>query len=213
MKVAILSESTADEAAIRILIDQLLGHKTEAVVPHRMRSRGWPYTRQVLPAFIKYLHYRTDADAFAVVVDSDDSPVHEKAHEASGKQDERCRLCQLRARYDQVVAQLKPIPNRSVIKAAIGLAVPAIEAWLLCDKDPHVSEAAWVNGMKQNRPPYTRPQLKQSLYGSDRPPHSQMLTHMTKAAQRLTCDMVSLEGHFPAGFGVFASQVRDWTRA
>jgi hypothetical protein len=38
------------------------------------------------------------------------------------------------------------------LKIAIGLAVPAIEAWLLCGVDPHITEAAWINGLKEPFP-------------------------------------------------------------
>src|SRR4051812_24290344 len=96
MKVAVLSESSADEAAIRILVNGILGGQTQEVPPLSYRSRGWPSVIRVLPAVLKYLHYRTDADAVVVIADSDDSPIHQSAHDQAGGEDAQCRLCQLR---------------------------------------------------------------------------------------------------------------------
>lgn len=73
MKVAILSESDADEAGIRVLVDAALG-----IAPHplelRPRSRGWPAVKEVLPAVMRQLHYRTDALRLVVVADGNHSP-------------------------------------------------------------------------------------------------------------------------------------------
>src|SRR5258708_1171971 len=76
MRVAILSESSADDAGIRILVEAVLGCKTEAVMPE-LRSRGWPAVRNVLPAVIKTLHFQARADGLIVVVDSNHSSLEE----------------------------------------------------------------------------------------------------------------------------------------
>ena len=74
MKVAILSESSADDAALRILVDGVLGVRTEEIdLSGTLRSRGWPAVRTVLPVVLKYLQYRTDADGLVVVADSNHS--------------------------------------------------------------------------------------------------------------------------------------------
>ena len=74
MKVAYVSEWTPDEAAIRILMEALLGEDTEPVVPRiRTRPGGWPSVRNLLPIILTGLHYHSDADALVVVVDSNDS--------------------------------------------------------------------------------------------------------------------------------------------
>lgn len=98
MKVAVLSESSADEAAIRVLVDALLSQEAEA--PSSMppiRKRGWPAVRNVLPAILKALHYQSDSDGLVVVVDSDLSQVHQANHTAQGQRAPKCRLCELRA--------------------------------------------------------------------------------------------------------------------
>jgi hypothetical protein len=84
MKVVVLSESSADEAAIRILVNGILGRETEDVSSLPLRSRGWPSVIKVLPTVIKFLHYQTDAEALVVIADSDDSPIHRSSHEQAG---------------------------------------------------------------------------------------------------------------------------------
>ena len=129
MKVAILGEADLDEIATRILIDGVLGQSTEPVsFPFRTR-RGWPGVRYQLPTLLKHLHYRTDAEALVVVADSDDSPVHQSVHEQPGQADTQCRRCSLREVAGQELVRLTPLPGRAPVKIAIGIAIPAIEAW------------------------------------------------------------------------------------
>ena len=155
MKIALFSESPADEAALRVLVGYVLGTPYE-VVPPSLRSRGWPSVEQLLPAVVRHLHFNTDADGLVVVVDSDDSPVHAAAHEAPGFHHPFCRICRLRAAFRRTVRHLPPARGRERVLRAVGVAVPALEAWLLCGRDPTVSEAAWVDGQQNGRLPYTR---------------------------------------------------------
>ena len=69
MKVAILSESPADEAALRELVAGVLGDGVHFTAPG-LRARGWPQVGQLLPAVIRHLHFNTDADALVVVAGS-----------------------------------------------------------------------------------------------------------------------------------------------
>jgi len=80
MKIAVLGESPEDEAAIKILVDGVLGYETQLVDLPPLRTRGWTVIN-LLPAIIKKLHYQTDAEALVVVWDSDDSPVHQSSHD------------------------------------------------------------------------------------------------------------------------------------
>src|SRR3954466_14894622 len=110
-KLAILSESPADEAAIAILAEAVLGQRFVRVQPS-LRARGWPSVAQVLPSIIRHLHFNTDADGLIVVVDSDDSVVHTAAHDAPEYYHPLCRLCQLRAVFRQTVKKLPPARGR-----------------------------------------------------------------------------------------------------
>jgi hypothetical protein len=166
MKVAYLAESPADAAALAILTEAMLGRKTEPVSHAGLRHRGWPAVRTVLPAVLKELHYHTDAEGFVLIVDSNGSPPHSKEHEQPSASERLCRLCQLRRIADEVRQSVHARPALPPLKIALGLAAPAIEAWLLCGVDPHVTEAAWINGLKQGPMPYTKDELKQRLYGT-----------------------------------------------
>jgi hypothetical protein len=75
MKIAVVSESPADDAAVKILVDAIVGQETE-LVGVRVRPGGWPQVLALLPNIITALHYRAEADSLAVIVDSDDSSLH-----------------------------------------------------------------------------------------------------------------------------------------
>lgn len=210
MKVAVLSESPADEAAVRILVDAILGRQTQPVGIFPLKARGWSATFAVLPTVLKHIHYRTDAEALVVVVDSDDSPVHLPTHEQPGGVVQECRLCRLRQVVDQEQKQLRPVSNRPSIKTALGVAVPAIEAWYRCGVDPHVTEAAWILALQSRSYPYTRNSLKQDVYGMERPLLALETRRATEEAQRLLQSLALLESLFPAGFGSLAREVRGW---
>jgi hypothetical protein len=209
MKVAILSESPADDAAIRILVDAILGAKTEIVSHTGLRTRGWPSVRSVFPAVLKQLHYHTDAEGLVLVVDSNGSPIHQPAHEQPGGENRACRLCQLRGVREEVLGQLKP-RTTPALKSAIGIAVPTIEAWLLCGVDPHVNEASQRLELESGHYPQMKSQLKSKLYGTARPSLSDETTKMTAAALRLTPNLSSLHAAFPSGFGALAGDLRKW---
>ncbi|HZP58845.1 MAG TPA: hypothetical protein VFB27_00875, partial [Opitutaceae bacterium] len=61
MNVAVLSESPADEAALRALVEAAFGEPVRPVT-YALRARGWPSVAQVLPGVIRHLHFHTDAD-------------------------------------------------------------------------------------------------------------------------------------------------------
>ena len=207
MKIAVISESPADEAAIKILVDAIVGVETN-LVPLRLRPGGWPHVLQLLPSIIKALHYTTDADGFAVVVDSDNSPVHAKDHEQSNSQ---CRLCLLRNCIQATLLELSPVASRRALKTAAGVAVPAIEAWYQCGVDLHVNEARWGGKLSGERINFTKELLKIAVYGSNQPSlHMETLAAIA-AAKRLAENLDQLALLFPNGFGCFLADVRGWS--
>lgn len=211
MKLAVLSESSADEAAVRILVDGLLKSPTEPVDLNRFAARiGWPGRLNVLPAVVKHLHYHTDAEALAFVVDSDRSNIHEQAHEAPGGADKSCRLCQVWESLKLVQSRLKPAAGRQPLKLAVGLAVPCLEAWLRCGKDRRVTEAAWRLALSTNQFPYDARSLKTDVYGTHRPSIQIETACMTQEARRLAAMVDELERWFPDGFGTLARAIRNW---
>lgn len=209
MKLALLSESPGDEAALRVLVGYVVGEPLQLVTP-TLRARGWPSVEQVLPSILRHLHFSTDAQGLVVVVDSDDSPVHTEAHEAPGYHHAFCRMCRLRAAFRRTMKNLPPARGRRAPLRAIGVAVPAIEAWLLCGRDPTVTEAAWTAGQAQGRLPYTRAELKVRVYGTSRPSLPLEIQRAVKEVTRLRGDVRRLEHDFPHGFGALARDLRSW---
>lgn len=210
LKLAILSESPADETALHILVEAASHRPIELLRPG-LRARGWPNVAQVMPAVLRHLHFNTDADGLVVVVDADDSVVHTEDHDRPDYFHPNCRMCKLRAVYRQTMKKLPPAQGRMRALRAIGVAVPAIEAWYLCGRDASVSEARWVEGMAAGKLPYTRAELKWRVYGTDRP----SLEHETICAlhevRRLGEDCRRLENDFP-GFAALAEDLRHWVR-
>lgn len=158
MKVAVLSESPADQAAVRVLVEELLGKPT-VPPPFPLQAPGWPAVRNLLPTVIKQPHYHSDTEGLVVVVDSDSSPMHRNEHEDPGGECAKCRLCELRRAVSDTIALLRAVPKRPPLKVAVGLAVPSIEAWYRCGVDPHVTEAAWILAVQEKSFPYTKASL------------------------------------------------------
>ena len=210
MKVAILSESAADEAVLRVLVDGILGQTTDPIESLSLRTRGWPSVEQVLRNVLSHLHYRTDADGLVLVVDSNHSPLPPRPDDpAPGK----CRLTGLRRSVEQIQKQLRPVPNRPPVRTAVGLAIPAIEAWLLCGRDPNVSEAAWIEGLRSGKEPYSKHGLKMSVYGSDRPSRGTRRERGIEEASRLIRHLSLLADKFPYGFGALKRDLESWPDA
>ena len=207
MKLALISESPADEAALRVLVEAVLGRPAEWVAPG-FRARGWPNVAQVLPAVIRHLHFNTAADALVAVVDSDDSVVHAATHEAPNYFHPQCRMCQLRAVFRQTTKKLPRAHGRDRVLRGVGVAVPAIEAWYLCGRDASVSEAAWTLGQESGQLPYSRAELKWRVYGTDRPSLPYETRCALREVERHRRDARRLEHDFP-GFRALADDLRE----
>jgi hypothetical protein len=175
-----------------------------------LRRDGWASVIKNLQRTIRAVYYYTDADAIAIVIDSDDSPVHKPEHEE--KTEPKCRLCEI----VQILAgeKIKPVPGRAMLKEAMGLAVPALEAWLLCGVNPRVGEASWERWLlTRGKREYDRKSLKRELYGTERPSIELETEKMAAAATRLVNEddfPANLTQIFPSGFGCFADGVRSW---
>ncbi|MFL5383063.1 MAG: hypothetical protein ACJ8GN_11150 [Longimicrobiaceae bacterium] len=210
MKVAILSESSADEAAIRIFVEGLLARSTEPVEFRGLRSRGWPSVRNLFGAIYKDLWYRTDADALVVVADSDEAAIHHSSHAQPATGPKACRLCELRQVEQRVRGELRHVPSRGPLRIAIGVATPAIEAWYAVGLDPHVNEPTWVQALASRQFPYTKASLKELAYGTERPSLQLETERAIAAARRLTGRLDEVIERFPNGFGPLADAIRSW---
>ncbi len=209
MKIAIVSESPADEAAIKILVDAIVGTESE-VFPLRTRPHGWTRVFELLPNIVVGLHYGTDVEAVVVVVDSDDTPVHQDFHNSAQTVDPECRLCRLRATVKLALSRVQPLPERAPLNTGLGLAVPSIEAWYRCGLDPHVNEATWNRKLMGERITYNRQSLKIDVYGSHQPSLGMEAEAAVSAAKRLSSNIELLERLFPNGFGCLLYDVRNW---
>ena len=108
------------------------------------------------------------------------------------------------------IARLRPVPARPRLKTAIGLAVPAIEAWFQFGIDPRVTEANWLQSAQRGAAPYTKAGLKQAVYGTDRPSLDVERRRALEEATRVTRDLEGLETAFPNGFGPLVRALRGW---
>lgn len=209
MKIAIVSESPADEAAIKILVDAIVGIESE-LFSFRTRPNGWTRIFPLLPKIIKHLHYGYEVEGLVVVMDSDESPVHENAHEEADEENLDCRLCRLRETVKSELSRVRPLPNRADLKTALGLAVPAIEAWYRAGLDAHVNEVAWNRKLSGEDVSYDKRSLKKDTYGTDQPNLNMETRSAVAAAKRLTENFGLLEQLFPNGFGCLLRDLRGW---
>ncbi|MFI5377662.1 MAG: hypothetical protein ACHRHE_00020 [Tepidisphaerales bacterium] len=210
MKIAVFSESSADEAAVRILAEAVLGQPIEPVAGKALRRprNGWTHVVKLLRAVILDLYFQTDADGLIVVVDSNDSPYHARNHDPAAESD--CRWCQLMREANRACQALAARPCNKRFRVAIGLTPPAIETWLLFRRSPHYTEAAWIRGQGEGRPALNRRQLKQELYGTISPPLALETEKMVESARRLAGEVEAFERAFPIGFGAMADELRRW---
>jgi hypothetical protein len=210
MKIAILSESPADEAAVRILIEKILDQTIE-VVSRRVRSRGLQAAIHNVPPALKDLHYQRTADALIVAIDSDNSPVHLSDHSSADHAKLGCRYCNLHLIIEETHRHLRPIPNQPTIQTAVAVAVPAIEARYRCGSASNCTEAGWIQKQEAGASaPAENRNLKRAVYGTDRPGQVLSKAKAIEHAERLADNLTPLEDYFPNSFGVFAQQVREW---
>ncbi len=207
MRLAILSESLADEAGVKVFVEGLLQRSID-VVSRKVRPGGLDALLNVLPSVLKALYYRGEADGLIVVLDSNHSTLphacNEKCYEG-----EPCRLCGVRNIIENVRSHVTPSPDLKFPITAVGIAVPAIEAWYLCDQT-NISESAWLRGLQDGTLPYTKQDLKQWAYGTDRLAGSEQKAKAIEASRRVVEDLDQLEILFPKGFGALAHDIRAW---
>src|SRR5262249_12372952 len=109
--------------------------------------------------------------------------------------------------------QLKPRQVRSQLKVAIGIAVPAIEAWYLAGRDRQVGEAAWKSSSQAGKRPLAKSHIKQlklQVYGTERPSLERETECAVNEVRRIIGKLQAIEAAFPMGFGLMAQQIRGW---
>ncbi len=206
MKIAYFSESQADQAALAIFAEALLGATPEPVQGPGpvLEAHGVGGVFSALDGVIRGLHYQSDAEGLIVVVDSDDTTPHDKEHDEPGKTSEKCRYCRLKTITARALAQLKPIATKPKLRVALGLAVPAIEAWYLSGKNHQVGEA------HEGYQTLDRRRLKTEVYGTDRPSLELEEARAKEEVTRIVANLARFESEFPIGFGLMANEIRTW---
>lgn len=211
MKIGFYCESPVDQAAMKVFTEGILGEPPEPI-DMDLEGQSVPAFFAALDGVFRGVYYNSDAEGLVVVVDCDDTELHDPAHDAPGGDSEGCRLCRVRKIIAEARRYLKPRQSRPDLKVAIGLTVPTVEAWYLLGKEPGVGEAAWKVGLAEKRPPFTRPQLKKLVYGTDRPALELMSTCAVAEARRIILNIKAIETAFPAGFGSLAREITSWKK-
>jgi hypothetical protein len=209
MKIAFYCESPADQAAMRVFAEGILGEPPEPINMD-LETRGVPQFFRALDGAFRGVHFNSDAEALVVVVDSDDTELHEPSHEKADGASDSCRFCQVRKVIAHARGRLRPRQYGPELKVAIGLAVPTIEAWYLVGRDHEVGEPAWKVGLQEGRTPFSRPELKKLVYGTDRPSLETETDCATREARRVIGNIAAIEIAFPNGFGLMAREMRSW---
>ncbi len=209
MKIGFYCESPADQAAMAVFAEGILGKPPESI-NMGLDAHGVPGFFSALDGVYRGLHYNSDAEGLIVVVDCDTTELHDASHDALAGGGGKCRLCKARNIIAKARQQLKPRQGRPELKVAFGLTVPTIEAWYLTGKNHEVGEAAWKVGLNAGRPVFASPQLKKLVYGTDRPSLDLETEHALAEARRIIADLTAIEKAFPVRFGLMAQEIRSW---
>ena len=209
MKIGHYCESPIDRAALEVFTEGILGEPPERINMD-LEAHSVPAFFNTLPGVFKGVHYNSDAEGLVIVVDCDDTELHEPAHDKPGGACQGCRLCQIRSVITKARTQLSKRDGRPELKVAIGLAVPEIEAWYLVGKKHEVGEAVWRVGLAESRPPFTKKQLKEWVYGKDRLSFQDKTERAVIEAKRVIRNLTEIETRFPSGFRTMAQEIRTW---
>lgn len=121
-------------------------------------------------------------------------------------------LDRLREAIHETVSKLRAVAGKEILKVAIGVPVPAIEAWYLYRKNPQLYEATWIRWQQGENIAYDRVKLKEECYGNSRPSIELEIECAVREAKRIIeNDLLNdLENAFPQGFGSLANEIRSW---
>ena len=209
MKIGYYCESPADQAAIAVFTQAILGAPTEPISMD-LEAHSVPGFFRSLDGVFRGVHFNSDAEALVIVADCDDTELHDEAHATPGQDPKNCRLCEIRRIVARARNQLRARPGQPELKVAIGLAVPEIEAWYLVGSNHAVGEPAWRVGLASGKLPFTKAQLKQMVYGTDRSSLELETQRAVEEARRVVQDLNAIEAAFPVGFGLMAREIRSW---
>lgn len=108
------------------------------------------------------------------------------------------------------MSDVPAVYSRSPLKVAVGVAVPAIEAWYLVGRHPAASEAAWMSRPSDLRHHDRKREFKLAAYriaSADSAAGVERATNTAGEAAKRVSDLIRL---FPGGFAPFAGAVQGW---
>jgi hypothetical protein len=106
------------------------------------------------------------------------------------------------------------VAGKETLRVAIGVPVPAIEAWYLIVKNPQLHEATWIRKQNGENITYNRKSLKEETYGTDRPSINLEIECAVNEAKRIVENglLENLGNAFPYGFGSLINEIQQWKK-
>jgi hypothetical protein len=191
VRIAFLSESDVDEAALAEFCAAVVGRKVERVPCSARVRRGWPALKTTLGPALRSLKL-SDAELVVVCADGDGTDPNQPGDR--------------RAQLEHIVVQAG-----MAARVVVALAVPMIEAWWLAPSNPELHEQGWF-GRRDRNPGYDKLDLKRRLYGTDRPLRTDMMRVMPDAARAAAAHHRSLGTRFPLGLGPLLRRLEELRR-
>ena len=107
MKIGFYCESPVDRAALAVFTEGILGSAPEPINID-LEAHSVPGFFKTLGGVFRGVHYTSDAEGLVVVVDADNTEMHDPAHDTLPRVAERCRLCEVRTIIARAKNELKP---------------------------------------------------------------------------------------------------------
>lgn len=206
MRVAILSEGASDAAALRLLVDAVLGFATEPLAGSEPRHAGWPEIKRSLAAAFESMADSPGPVGLVVVADLDDSLVFPMEADPRLKMLRLRELRQVVSRHEASCLDAGITPPH----AAVGLAAVAFEALLRAGLPDAEDEGHYLALAPHERSSTQRRALKSLKYGTTDTSSRKAADRAVANARRLAADLSILRKAFPIGFGVLEDDLRSW---
>src|SRR5207247_7163467 len=106
LMVGFFCESLAVQSAMAVFTEGILGTPSEPINMD-LEAHSVPGFFSALDGVFRGVHYNSDAEGLIVVVDCDDTELHDPAHDKAEGGGDDCRLCQARKIIARARRQLK----------------------------------------------------------------------------------------------------------
>jgi hypothetical protein len=196
-RVIVLAESDADRRAVSLLCE----HFAPGVsFDDHFVADSFDRVRQALPSVLHQVATRRlDAHAVVVVVDGDNCPASRGVP---------------RSRTDAMHQLIAKAKLSQEVPVALGVAAPAIEAWLLFNRLAGLNESGWESSLSATgcNPRARKQELKRELYGESAGVPGQRGDMMVAAMRELidTGAIAAARAAFPAGLDAFLKTIESW---